>query len=59
MEEDEAGRGMLSCLVVHKHGDYQPGPGFFELAETLGYNKTDVIHLWIDQVKKVFEAWSE
>ena len=30
-EEDEAGRGMLSVIVVHKVGDMQPGPGFFEL----------------------------
>ena len=30
--EDAAGRGMLSVIVVHKAGDMQPGPGFFELA---------------------------
>ncbi len=35
-EEDEAGRGMLSVVVVHKHGDMQPGPGFFELAKAFG-----------------------
>lgn len=28
-EEDKAGRGMLSVIVVHKSGDMQPGPGFF------------------------------
>lgn len=27
-EEDAAGRGMLSVIVVHKTGDMQPGPGF-------------------------------
>jgi molybdopterin synthase catalytic subunit len=27
-EEDAAGRGMLSVVVVHKIGDMQPGPGF-------------------------------
>src|SRR4051812_37237205 len=32
-EESAAGRGMLTALVVHKHGDMQPGPGFFELAQ--------------------------
>jgi hypothetical protein len=31
-EEDVADRGMLSVIVVHKEGDMQPGPGFFELA---------------------------
>ncbi len=29
-EEDEAGRGMLTAVVVHK-GDRIPGPGFFTL----------------------------
>ena len=28
-EEDAAGRGMLSVIVVHKSGDMQPGPGFY------------------------------
>ena len=32
-EEDAAGRGMLSVVVVHKTCDMQPGPGFFRLAE--------------------------
>jgi molybdopterin synthase catalytic subunit len=31
-EEDERGRGPLTVVVVHKSGDMQPGPGFFELA---------------------------
>lgn len=34
-EEYRAGRGMLTALVVHKHGDMQPGPGFSELAREL------------------------
>gem|GEM_PF-438876 len=33
-EEDAAGRGMLTAIVVHKSGDMQPGPGFFELAKS-------------------------
>lgn len=33
--EDAAGRGMLSVIVVHKVGDMQPGPGFFQLAKKL------------------------
>src|SRR5689334_18941892 len=36
-EESAAGRGMLTVLVVHKSGDMQPGPGFFELAQQLGH----------------------
>jgi len=29
-EEDAAGRGLITVMVVHKEGDMQPGPGFFE-----------------------------
>jgi hypothetical protein len=57
-EEEAAGRGMLSALVVHKVGDYQPGPGFFELARELGHKVKDVEKFWIQQVKLIFEAWS-
>lgn len=56
-EETRAGRGMLSALVVHKHGDYQPGPGFFELARELGYDTSDIVKFWIVEVKRVFKAW--
>jgi hypothetical protein len=28
--------GMLSAIVVHKHGDSRPGKGFFDCAEDLG-----------------------
>lgn len=55
--EERAGRGMLTALVVHKHGDYQPGPGFFELAKSLGHDTSDVEKFWIQEVKKVFAAW--
>ena len=36
-----AGRGMLSVIVVHKVGDMQPGPGFFQLAKKLGRDTSD------------------
>ena len=57
--ESQAGRGMLTAVVVHKSGDMQPGPGFFELARELGYDTTDIEKFWIQEVKKVFAAWSE
>jgi hypothetical protein len=28
------GRGLLTVVVVHETGDMQPGPGFFELAQS-------------------------
>jgi len=40
-EEDAVGRGTLSVIVVHKDGDMQPGPGFFQLAKKLGRNTSD------------------
>jgi hypothetical protein len=57
-EEDAAGRGMMSALVVHKVGDMQPGPGFFELAERLGKDTSDILRCWIAEVKKVHAVWS-
>ncbi len=57
-EESAAGRGMLSALVVHKHGDYQPGPGFFELAKQLGHDTSDIVKFWVEEVKRVFAAWN-
>jgi len=50
---------MLTALVVHKHGDMQPGPGFFELAKKLGHKTGDIEKFWIDEVKKVFAAWQK
>ena len=57
-EEDEAGRGLLSVIVVHKHGDMQPGPGFFELARQRGRKVSDMLRCWVDEVKKVHDHWS-
>lgn len=47
---------MLSVLVVHKGGDMKPGKGFFELANHLGLSGDDDA-IWIEQFKKVCEAW--
>ena len=58
-EENAVGRGMLSVLVVHKVGDMQPGPGFFELAEELGRNTSDILDCWIKELKKVHAVWSD
>jgi molybdopterin synthase catalytic subunit len=58
LEEDASGRGMLSVIVVHKSGDMQPGPGFFELARQLGRDTSDILKCWIDELKKVHAYWS-
>ncbi|HDS1229905.1 TPA: hypothetical protein ACKP0F_000282 [Stenotrophomonas maltophilia] len=57
-DEDKAGRGMLSAIVVHKSGDMQPGPGFFELARSLGRNTTDPLVCWISEFNKVHDYWA-
>jgi len=46
-DESIAGRGMLTALVVHKSSDYQPRPGFFELARELGHDVADIGKFWI------------
>lgn len=57
-EEDKAGRGMLTAIVVHKSGDMQPGPGFFELAKSLGKNVKDPLACWIAEFNKVHDYWA-
>lgn len=57
-EEDASGRGMLSVIVVHKSGDMQPGPGFFELAKQLGRDTSDILKCWIEELKRVHAYWS-
>ena len=57
-EEDEQGRGLLTVLVVHKSGDMQPGPGFFELAQSRGRDTSRIVETWVDELKQVFAYWS-
>jgi hypothetical protein len=59
IEEHEAGRPLLSVLVVHKTGDMQPGEGFFELAEALGRDTSDVLKTWISELQLVFQHWNK
>jgi len=56
-EESQAGRGMLTALVVRKNGECRPGQGFFELAEKLGRNTSDKDKCWIQEVERIFEIW--
>ena len=58
-EEDAAGRGMLTVVVVHKVGDMQPGAGFYELAKKLGRDTRDVLACWVDELHRVHAIWSE
>ena len=58
-DEHRAGRGMLTAVVVHRAGDYKPGPWFFDLARGLGLDAGDTDRLWIEQINKVHDYyWS-
>ena len=58
-EEHTEGRGMLTVIVVHKHADMQPGPGFFDLAKQLGKDTSDILSCWVKELKKVHGYWSK
>lgn len=55
-EEDAAGRGMITAIVVHK-SDSLPGGGFFVLAERLGRDASDQLRFWSAEVQRVFTNW--
>ena len=57
-EEDRAGHGLLTVLVVHKSGDMEPGVGFYELAEKLGRDVSDRLNLWVTELHKVHDYWA-
>jgi len=46
--EDNAGRGLLTVLVVRK-GDMMPGQGFFNLAESRGRDTIDKLKFWAEE----------
>lgn len=55
-EDDDAGLGLTTVVVVHKHGDMQPGPGFFEMAESQGRQVSDETMFWIEELKRVHDV---
>jgi len=57
-EEDDAGRGLMTVMVVHKGGDMMPGPGFFELAQSRGRNISNRLACWTNELNAVYAAWA-
>jgi hypothetical protein len=57
-EEDDAGRRLLTVVVVHKHGDMEPGKGLYELAASLGRDTSDLQKCWIEELHSVHRTWS-
>ena len=58
-EEDEAGRGLLTDVVVHKAGDMKPGSGFFTLARSRGRDIRDRQQFCVEELERVYEIWSK
>jgi hypothetical protein len=56
--EEKAGRGMLSAVVVSGRGAVQPGPGFSELAKSLGKDTSDILQTWMKELDKVHHYWT-
>jgi len=54
VEENAAGRGMLSALVVRQE-DGLPGQGFFDLAKDLGRDVSDRIRCWSEETRVVLD----
>ena len=58
-DEDNAGRGLLTVVVVHQGGDMRPGPGFFELARSRGRDTPDRVRCWLAELERVYAAWAD
>jgi hypothetical protein len=56
--EKHPGAGIISALVVHKHGDRQPGSGFFDLAKSLGRDTSDPAKCWIEESEALWDHWA-
>ena len=57
-EEDAAGRGMMTVIVVHGQGETLPGAGFFKLARRLGRHVSDERAFWMEELGRVYRCWS-
>lgn len=58
-DEDDAGRGLLTVVVVHKGGDLNPGKGFFDLARSRGKDARDETAFWASELNRVHAYWSD
>ncbi|HET6794050.1 MAG TPA: hypothetical protein VFH45_06390 [Acidimicrobiales bacterium] len=57
LAEDQAGRGLLSAVVVRSRGPRIPSSGFFALAAELGRDTTDRQRCWAAERERVFSAY--
>jgi hypothetical protein len=57
-EEDEAGRGLLTAVVV-RHSGGLPGGGFFRMAAARGRDVDDRQSCWERELERVYRAYSD
>jgi len=54
--DEYSSTALLPIFKSEIRGDMQPGPVFFELAQELGQDTSDILKFWIEEVKRVFAA---
>jgi hypothetical protein len=55
--EDEAGRGLLTAVVV-RQDTVRPGRGFFRMAARQGRDVSDPAACWERECERVYAAWA-
>jgi hypothetical protein len=55
--EDEAGRGLLTAVVV-RQDTLRPGLGFFRMAARQGRDVSDPAACWERERERVYAAWA-
>jgi len=58
-DEHSGGRPALTSIVTHKHGDKEPGGGFYDKARSLGYRFKEPYLFWAEQVQDVFKRYGK
>jgi hypothetical protein len=56
-DEHEAGEPALTSIVTHKHGDKEPGSGFYDMARSLGIQFSAPYEYWAGEVQAVFKKY--
>ncbi len=56
-DEHDAHGPALTSIVTHKYGDKEPGPGFYDMARSLGISLSEPYIYWATQVQEVFKLY--